>query len=63
MLAPVLASLAVVLPAALAASELEALRRGSKLSPHMRRDMRQRALFLFALSASAFVIVARVWPL
>lgn len=55
MLMPVVASLAVMLPAALAMMELESLRTG-------RHRSGARALLLFTVSASVLAVVINVWP-
>ncbi len=59
---PVVASLAVMLPAALAMMELESLRTGRHRSERVRRAIRRRALLLFTVSASVLAVVINVWP-
>jgi len=61
-LMPVVASLAVMLPAALAMMELESLRTGRHRSERVRRAIRRRALLLFTVSASVLAVVINVWP-
>lgn len=61
MLIPVVASLAVVVPAALAVSELVLLRQSMHRSRRFRRALRRRVLLLFIVSALASAVVIDLW--
>lgn len=61
MLAPVLTSIAVVLPAVFAVSELLTLRQYVDRPRRVRRVIRRRVTALFAASAVAAVVASFYW--